>query len=94
MGSSSSGFFRRPRLMNLASSAGVMPLWGMVVFLVLCPSNEQGAAQQCVYHGLPRQSGASDDACGLPLWVLRAQTLRKASGGAALRMQPERAEGC
>ena len=55
MGSSSSGFLRRPRLMNLASSAGVMPLWGMVafddveleypppgrVFVVLCHSNNE-----------------------------------------------------
>ena len=32
MGSSSSGFFLRPLLMNLASSAGVMPLWGIVAF--------------------------------------------------------------
>ena len=57
MGSSSSGFFRRPRLMNLASSAGVMPLWGIVVFGV-CPQPGQGLPRMVLLLSDERQGAA------------------------------------
>ena len=67
MGSSSSGFFLRPLLMNLASSAGVIPLCGIVVFGVCSKGLPEDGVVVC--GALPQQwQGAPIMMC-VPLWV-------------------------
>ena len=75
MGSSSSGFFRRPRLMNLASSAGVMPLWGMLFCGALPPAMRREQPNNASTKGCPVNQGTPMMFVGFRCGVLLAQTL-------------------